>query len=402
MRTRVLSLLAAAACALHAAEGGGDQLARIRAIVSERMARIPNYTCLETIDRRWHDGQGPDSLVTERVRLEVAAIEGKDQFSWPGGSRFDDRDIQAVAGHGLFQSGEFSVFPRTLFGSASTVFTFVGEQALDTRRAIRYDYRVPRRDASYALTVEGRHAFVGFHGSFWVDPATLDLVRLEAEADEIPASLRVAAAKTVIEYAPVAIGGGEFLLPRSTDSLLAKASGQEERNFTRYSRCREFAAESSISFEDEPAQRGPEQSATAIVELPPGTFLETELVTPIVRETSAVGDLVEARVLKNVTIGKGQVVAPQGAVVQGRIVRLETEGPLDTLALRFTTLRAGGNSVKLDASVARCIGTYLSAEGKWQRLSQEWRPSSEPSVMHFRTGFQQLPKGLALRLRTLP
>jgi hypothetical protein len=384
-----------AALGLRGAAGGDDELARIRAKAADRLARIPNYTCLETIERRWHEGECRACLVSERVRLEVATIEGKDQFTWPGASQSDDRDLNAVLGRGLLQRGEFSEFPRALFGSQSAAFTRIGEQALALQREVRYDYRVPRGGSTYVLSVEGARWIVGFRGSFWVDPETLDLTRLEAEADDIPPELRGVSAKTVIEYALIKIGRSEFLLPRFTDFRLTRGPGIEDRNITHYSQCRQFAVESNISFGDQPAERRAERIREGAA-LPPGTILETELVTPILRATSAVGDMVEATVRRQVRSKKGQVLAPKGAIVDGRILLLESEGPRDALGLRFDRLRFGGTSVKLDVSVVRCSGTYLSGLGKYRGLD-DVQPGP---ILLFWSGLQTLPKGVRLRLQT--
>ena len=34
---------------------------------------------------------------------------------------------------------------------------------------------------------------VGYHGTFWVDPSSMDLIRLEVYADDIPRNLEIEA-----------------------------------------------------------------------------------------------------------------------------------------------------------------------------------------------------------------
>ena len=62
-------------------------------------------------------------------------------------------------------------------------------------------------------------------GSFWVDPATYDIVRISMEAEEIPPNLPVLASVTSIDYARTNLGGTDFLLPQSADSRLLKFPG---------------------------------------------------------------------------------------------------------------------------------------------------------------------------------
>lgn len=388
------------ALAVGSAAGGEDQIARIRARVAERTARIPNYTCLETIERLWYVDDFETGKVIDRLRLEVAAIEGKEQFAWPGGSRFDSQDLQEVLGRGVTKTGDFSGFLDHIFVSGSATYTLIGEQLAAIRPAIRYDYRVPASNG-YLLTRDGAEAVVGYHGSFWVDPETLELVRLEIEADNIPPAMKTSTAKLAIDYGPVRVGTGDFLLPQATDVRVVSDRGLESRTITRFSGCRQFLAESTISFEERPVEQVAAENDPG-AELPPGVTLEVDLATPIERKTAATGDVVEAQLRKEVKT-KGGIQVPKGAVVEGRIVRLETRGsdpPCDLLALRFTKLRFGARQVRLRASVIRCgtgyrapHGSPRSAEGAWQRLDPR-------SPMQFWGGFLELPKGLGLALVT--
>ncbi len=383
-----------------AAASGQDQLARIRAKVAEQTARIPNYTCLETIERRWHADEVMDNLVLDRLRLEVAVVEGKEQFSWPGGSRFDSREVKEVLGRGLTKTGDFSGFLASVFGSGSTVSAPVGEHVAAIRPAIRYDYRVPA-SSGYALMRNGAQAVVGFHGSFWVDPATLEFTRLEIETDNIPPALKTGSAKLAIDYGPVAVAGGTFLLPQSTDVRVVGERGLETRTITRFSGCRQFLAESSISFEERPAETA---AKTKDVEsaVPPGVYLDVALLTPINRKTAAAGDTVEALVRKTVKTMSG-VVIPKGAMVEGRIVLLETHSSPemnDLLLLRFTGLRSAGNQSHLLASVVRYATGRRSTFGASDWGLNDQHQILPGSPMQFWGGFLELPKGFGLRLQT--
>jgi len=388
------------ALAVGAAMGAEDRIARIRTQVADRTARIPNYTCLETIERLWYADDYATGKTIDRLRLEVAAIEGKEEFAWPGGSRFDSQDIQEILGRGVSKTGDFSGFLDHIFTSNAATYTLFGEEPAAIRPSIRYDYRVPASDG-YLLFHGGARAVIGYHGSFWVDPETLDLLRVEIEGDEIPAALRTASAKLAIDYGPVAVGAGTFLLPQATDVRLIDNHGLASRTITRFSRCRQFLAESTISFDERPS----EQAAAAAdpgAELPEGLTLEAELTTPIERKSAAIGDLVEALLRKEVK-AKGGIVVPKGAVVEGRIVRLETRGsdpPCDLLLLRFTKLRFGARQVRLRASVAR-YGTGYSVPRGSPRSVERARLRLDPHTpIQFWGGFVELPKGLALSLAT--
>jgi len=393
MRLCMTLLLAATAAS------GEDPVARIRARIAETTARTPNYTCLETIERRWYPGEFPTNRVLDRVRLEVAVIDGHEQFSWPSGSRFDSRDVQEVLGRGPTKWGDFSGFLSAIFGSTSA-YTLVGEQPAAIRRAIRYDYRIPA-SSGYLLSKDGAQAVVGYHGSFWVDPESLELVRVEIEGDDIPPALKMSSAKLAIDYGLLKAGAGSFLLPLATDVRLTSNGGLESRTITRFSQCHQFLAESTISFDDRPVEQVAKQDGEG-AELPPGLTLDVALATAIDRKTAAAGDVVEAELRKQVKT-KGGIVVPKGARLEGRIVLLETDGtaqPLDLLALRFTKLRFGAEQVRLRASVVRYGTGYRAPPGAVRSSGDALRPIGLVGPMRFWGGFLELPKGLPLTLQT--
>lgn len=387
--------------AVAVARCGEDPIARIRARAAERTERTPNYTCLETIDRRWYADESPASEVVDRMRLEVAVIDGKEQFSWPGGSRFDNSELQEVLGRGLTKTGDFSAFVSSIFGAHSVAFTLAGERTAPIRRAVRYDYRVPQATSRYAVTANGQTALVGFHGSFWVDPETLDVTRVELQADDIPPALKWSSVRLATDYGLAEVGAGRFLLPQATEARVVTDHGLESRTRTRFSNCRQFLAESSISFEERTAEQAAKESDADVL-LPPGVILEVELAAPIERRIAAIGDRIEAKLVNAVKADVG-IPIPKGAAVEGRILRLETrspERPCDLLALRFTRLRFGAKQVRLRASVIQFTIRRPDPLGSPHWAENVVRPVAPGNPMVFWGGFLALPKGFGLRLLT--
>lgn len=395
------ALWAILALAAGAAGGGQDPISQIRFQVAERMARIPNYTCLETIDRRWYAGTYAGSQVLDRMRFEVAVVESAEQFAWPGGGPLDIRERQEVLGRGLTKTGDFAGFVGAIFATDGATYRLAGQQAIGTRPAIRYDYRVPQAASRYTITQNGVTVAVAFHGSFWVDPESLDLMRVELEADNIPPAFKRASAKVAIDYALIAVGAGSFLLPQLTDVRVVTDRKLENRATTRFSECHQFLAESSISFEEQSVEQAAKQHEAGTV-LPAGMMIEAALSAPIVRRTAATGDLVKAEIRKEVKIRDG-VVVPKGAIAEGRTVLLETRGsqqPTDALAVRFTRLRFGTSEIGLRARVVHCGTGYRGGFAGILPPGGLVYYSDLPAAMHFWGGFLELPKGLALTLET--
>ena len=235
MRVLSISIWLGLAAGLAGQTGGPepDLLARIKAHVGEGLKRLPSYTCLETVERfERRDSSAPFVLV-DRLRLEVAMVGREEFYAWPGDSKFEEKNIAQMIPNGTIGSGDFALHAYAVFLSRGPAYTYAGEITRNGRRLIRFDYRVAESDSGYILRVPPHEAQVGYHGSFLVDRETLDLVRLEVVAADIPPDLGLSGAIDVMEYSRVRIGGGEYTLPASSELLLKKPPDIENRNHIR-------------------------------------------------------------------------------------------------------------------------------------------------------------------------
>lgn len=312
--------------ALWAAQSGLSPevllLARIKVHMEQSLKRLPNYTCVETVERSRRRAPARKFELVDALRLEVAMIGRKELYSWYGENQFQERDLIDMVGGGAIGNGDFALHAYSVFLSSAPSYTYAGEQMLEDRPAVRYDYRVPLLNSGYRIRVPPREARVGYRGSFWVDARTLDVLRLEVIADEIPEELGLREAHTTIEYARIPIGEQEFLLPRRSELRMIDLAGNESRNRVEFSQCRQFTGESHLSFSDPPADTGPPEPEVREIELPGGLGLELRLETPVDSQTSFVGDPLRAVVARPVKKG-GRTLIPKGAVVTGRLTRLE-------------------------------------------------------------------------------
>src|SRR5262249_51969799 len=96
-------------------------LARIRVHMAENLKRQPNYTCLETIERTRRP-LGGRAQVVDILRMEVALVDGKEMFAWPGSKKFEDVDLREMVSSGTFGNGNYALFARNVFLSGSPTF----------------------------------------------------------------------------------------------------------------------------------------------------------------------------------------------------------------------------------------------------------------------------------------
>lgn len=335
-----------------------DLLARFRERMLETLGRQPNYTCLETVER---SRQAPRSglQMKDVLRLEVALVDNKEMFAWPGSKEFEDKDLREIVATGMFGNGNYGLYSRMLFGGRGPTFEYRDEVQLGGGRAVRYDFRVERGGSGYELRVDNQTARVGFHGSIYVDPATADLRRLEVFADDIPPELGLTAAEDRVDYTRVAIGDEKFLLPVES-ALLMASKDVVSRNRVRFSGCRKFAGDSSLVFDESELQERVEASAVQEVVLAPNTSLQLEIRSDIRLDNAAVGDLVTAVLTSDVKNGK-TVLVPKGASAAGRILTLEHFEYGSRMKIEFTEIEWPGGHASFRARFERVDGIMQPA-----------------------------------------
>ncbi len=287
--------------------------------MSDNLKRLPNYTCLQTIERLRRASAGLRWETVDRVRLEVALVDGKELFSWPGAKKFEDRDLKDMVMGGATSTGNFGLLAKAVFLTGAPNFHYMGEKVLDGRRTHRWDYDVPLERSGYMLRNGEREAVVGFHGSFWADAETFDVVRLEASADNIPPRLELLTSGDAVDYQRVRVGVEDFLLPRASELHITDFAG-ENRNQILFSNCHQYAGESVLVFTDASSDQQIDRGPSRVIEVPEGLALNLSLKTTV-RPDGAVGDAVTARLNSALKHG-GESIAPKGAEARGRVVFL--------------------------------------------------------------------------------
>jgi hypothetical protein len=307
------------------------KLAHIRMRMQQNQEHLPNYTCLETITRERRPssalvlnarGKPNRYLRQDVVRLEVAEVDGREFFAWPGARNFTETEISTFVTGGLSGNGLFSIFARNIFDPAKTSYRFVGETSDSGRPLLRYDFKVSLLSSGYQLKTIYGQATVPYSGTIWADAKTLDTVRLDIRTEDIPPELRVWTAGDRIDYGRVQIGAQTVLLPQSAEMTLTGFNHWDDRNTIAFTHCKEYGASSVISFG--PSDIVPSAAAAPAreIEIPAGLTVGARLETALSSETSTPGGLVHARVEADVK-HKGRILIPKDTVVTGHIRRFD-------------------------------------------------------------------------------
>ncbi len=217
-------------------------LSRIKRHVEERLSHAPDYVCLETVERSTRRSMSQEFKATDVFQLEVGHAGKQEVYSWPGSDAFVPQFPAEAVGAGMFSTGEFDAHLRTIFQSNATAISYLGEEDLHGRRTLHYTFRVPAFAAGFRISVAGQSGQAAETGSFWADAESLEVLRVEVQADEIPPNVPVTGVVTRIDYARVAIGPRYAWLPQAAESLMTNVTGKQDRNRIEFSHCRQFQA----------------------------------------------------------------------------------------------------------------------------------------------------------------
>ncbi|MGD0200817.1 MAG: hypothetical protein ABSD27_08720 [Bryobacteraceae bacterium] len=388
-------VLAMAALPLAAQSPDSGLAQRLREHLSQYLLKLPNYTCVQTTER-WRRGleDCPQCERMDRVRLEIAVINGREMFGYPGSAGFGQFDPVKLLQGGVAGRGDFANGLVAILRAGPSALSLAGEDSRQNRRLLRYSYHVPATEKPFEFGTLDDKVSLGIHGDLWIDPRTLDLVRMEIVAENVPERFHVSSLTSVIDYRPVQIATSEFLLPGETEWLVVYSPIAQERrpddpawgveysrnaqvrNQTSYSQCRAYVAESSLRFDADAEVPTPLAGAaaapSALSALPTGLSFSAKLQTAVDLRLSAAGDSVVAKVTKPAA-QSGRVIVPEGAEILGRIVNLEARALTDQygrlswhsfLGIRFTALRIGTTETPLAGrlSGARLPGNRCSAQ----------------------------------------
>jgi hypothetical protein len=300
------------------------QLARIKLHLADEVARLPNYTCLETISRFHKQSWTPRLAPLDTVRLEIVYSDGHEWYGSPGERKLAADNPVALVDGGMIGNGAFGMSLHNVLAGAN--LTYKGEETLRGRTALRYDYNLPRMLKALAITLRGGQGTVGEEGSFWVDAHTLDAMRLESRVTEIPPFLPLRSAESTVNYERTRIGGADALLAQHSTLHMIETNGSEGYDRLDFTHCRAFSAESAIRFETAEGPAPPEDARKPAADAPmpavPAFLPVTLLLTTPISDQTPVGTLIEATVSGDVR-HKGKVVIADGATARGRVRRLE-------------------------------------------------------------------------------
>jgi hypothetical protein len=322
-RALVPILFAAAALAApqeqgHAAPGDAGLVSQVRQIVGAMLTRLPNYTCLETLERTERAAGQSKFRLLNRVRVEVAFVDGAELYAWPGSPQFDVSDLrEVITGPGAFGTGDFGEHLKVAYGP-NMPLQVAGKDSIKGHDAWRFTQDVPAGLSHFDIIVPPLKATVGYSVTAWHDAESLALLRFELVATEFPRTMPIRRTFKATEYETVTVNGMPMRLPAMTELSMTIRNGTEIRTVSTFSNCHEYKGESKLIYE-ETASEQPSQAPQPreIISLPAGLEVQVRLDGAVDLTQAARGDPLVMTVAKDVFKNDRKVLSA-GATVNGR------------------------------------------------------------------------------------
>ena len=389
---RVIQILAsactAAICLAQQPQTDPMQLLiQVRHKVAQGISHIPRYLCTESVEReklRLPSGVKQDLcpeileafanpsrrfrvVSADRLRLDVAVIDKREIYSWVGEGRFGDQSLSQLVNSGLTSTGSFGAFLNAIFATPSATFSYRSESQTNGRRVLEYAFRVRLLESDYELSNSRIRQIVPYSGSFTVDAETLDLLKIEIHADDIPSEMRFCQVSTQMDYAKLRLNDLDFMLPSEATTRVLSSDGTLAVNRTVFSGCHQFLGESKLLFDDPSVSAAsPAEAKQKLTGIPAGLTFYIGLTQRVDPTKFSAGDLIKGALAKPVEIPDSHVTLPKGTLLNGRICELLMEyGDLAELqfGIKWESIEIGGERLPLRLALESAIpGTAKTAE----------------------------------------
>lgn len=261
---------------------------------------------------------------------------------------------------GPFGTGPFGPLLQDVFINDRAAFQYLGEDSVSNTRVFHYRFQVPV-EASHLMVRGGRAGdwiASSYDGELWIDPASFDLRRMSYRSSELSPETNACEVRLTADYSRVRFDSGDFLIPQQSVLYNIMQDTQETQATSRYSSCREYRGEATLSFGDVQSTASAAAAAArpAPQSLPAGLKITLAFTAPIDTDTAAAGDAVLAEVRKPVRDNRSkEVLIPAGATVHGRIVQMQhwLASPAYSIAILLESLDVDGASSPIYARLDR-------------------------------------------------
>jgi hypothetical protein len=210
--------------------------------------RLPDFFCVQ-VTRRYIDPSGLEFWRnTDTITTRLSYFDKKEEYKVISiNGRMTDVAYQRL--DGSTSSGEFGTMMRELF-ERETAARFEWERwaTLRGKRMHVFSYYVAQPNSKWTVSYNRSEVVTpGYRGTVFVDRETSQITRITLEGD-MPPSVPVQGAKTVLDYDYTDISGSPFLVPLRAEVRM-RAGKELVKNEVEFRLYRKFGTDVGIKFD---------------------------------------------------------------------------------------------------------------------------------------------------------
>lgn len=219
--------------------------ARQRAV--EYKKDLPNFLCRlstrRSVDRRGTGDWRQQDVITENLRYIDGNEEHKILHVMGNYASTDPMSL------GVHSGGEFGAFLDAVFSSkAAAQFEWAGYADVNGRQTDAYRYKVSLPHSHYGLSSREQRISVAYCGFVYIDPNTMDVLRVSIEAQNIPNNFPIRESALTVDYGYFSFGAQQYLLPRLATLYVREGKRHLSKNEKEFRDYRRYTGESVITF----------------------------------------------------------------------------------------------------------------------------------------------------------
>lgn len=205
---------------------------------------LPNFLCQQSTIRSY-GGADHDWRQIDEVTAEVLYLNGHESYrAVKLNGRLTGRSIMDLPGSR--STGEFGSSLRALFNLETDArFRF----QCDARSAAIYEFAVSGDKSDWRITAGSQSIMTPYTGRVWIERDSGVVSRIEMKAIEIPVSFPYRRVETQIDYGPVELPDGRYLLPIQAGNISCNTPDSCNQNRIEFRNYHKYVGEASISFQ---------------------------------------------------------------------------------------------------------------------------------------------------------
>lgn len=214
-------------------------------------SKLPDFICTEQVER--NENLGTHNSI-DRLIIQLGYSGQHEKYKLVSMNGAPSKESLASLG-GLITAGEFGSQLVGIFNPPSAAeFKWKESTAIRKHPVAVYTYRIARANSHYMVGDRADNGEIvsapaGYHGEVFLDSQTSGVLRLTAEADDIPKNTGIVQSSVHVDYDLVDVAGRNYLLPSQSESFMERGY-RKLSNTVKFTNYRKFAAESTIDFKD--------------------------------------------------------------------------------------------------------------------------------------------------------